>query len=54
MSNNPIVQGLQLFVTVQPKKGAIALAKQLRGEGLGYSKITDRLNELNLTTSKGG
>jgi DNA invertase Pin-like site-specific DNA recombinase len=33
---------------------AIALAKELRGEGLGYSKIADRLNELGLTTSKGG
>jgi DNA invertase Pin-like site-specific DNA recombinase len=33
---------------------AIALAKQLRGEGLGYSKIADRLNEAGLTTSKGG
>lgn len=33
---------------------AIALAKQLRGEGFGYSKIADRLNEIGLTTSKGG
>jgi DNA invertase Pin-like site-specific DNA recombinase len=33
---------------------AIALAKQLRGEGLSYSKIADKLNELGVTTSKGG
>ena len=33
---------------------AIALATQLRGEGLGYLKIADKLNEVGLTTSKGG
>lgn len=33
---------------------SIALATKLRGEGLSYSKIADRLNELGLTTSKGG
>ncbi|WP_442941534.1 recombinase family protein [Nostoc sp.] len=32
----------------------MALAKELRGEGLGYSKIADQLNKLGLTTSKGG
>ena len=33
---------------------AMILATQLRGEGFGYLKIADRLNEVGLTTSKGG
>ncbi|MBN3951584.1 MAG: recombinase family protein [Nostoc sp. NMS7] len=33
---------------------AMRLATQLRGEGLGYLKIADKLNEVGLTTSKGG
>ncbi|WP_375471083.1 recombinase family protein [uncultured Nostoc sp.] len=35
-------------------ENAIAFAKELRGEGLSYSKIADRLNKIGLTTSKGG
>jgi hypothetical protein len=32
----------------------MTLAAQLRAEGLGYLKIADKLNEVGLTTSKGG